>query len=629
MTQNEQECNDFSDILFPPDNDPDKDDFCMTRSELDKITEAFKDEGFRKLFVEYVEEMQDPETQATYQREMRQLELERGNIVHFINPVPGYVLKSSVNGEKKGFINICSNPLIKRASFQSVTKNDEKGNMWSIPYAQSPPREDVDKSGSFCIVYDVIFHPDTLAMARKESLLRDKLETTAIESVEKSFNVTLDRNNVKKPKLRYKGLARATAIKYKMGGTLPPVIDPIAAKNELPPQRTTPLKREQKPEALKECNGTTSNGAKKETPKASSPIPVEKSKKNFASAGAKEKPKLARSISDGNEGDDDESWTEPRYSIKYRSHIDMQDYSLDNRKVGKTIPDELILTIDLPLLRDSSTLDADVVDGGLFFELKSELRARYKLKLKLPYQVHGDSAKATFDKDKRKLSVTLRVVHKKSEKPKVLPSSEVKEGSYLRGEGEVDLDENDDETFKDLGGAGDACFLPGKPVEVISTWANNEHTIKGILKRKEGRVRSLSESFVDKMTLLRTGKDESISLESLNEEVESDEVLSASPTHEKSVRFSDSVQRQLYRSNSSILGQKKKNQRKNKNKKKARERANSEGSASSLDADADDEDHGYTSSSSIVGLGHPFGNASSRLKKRELRHDTPLSSSVD
>jgi len=255
---------------------------------------------------------------------------------------------------------------------------------------------------------------------------------------------------------------------------LPSVIDPVAAKNELPPQRLAPVKREQKPDALKECNNgtcsTSKNGAKTETQqKASSPIPVENPKKNNASAGAKDKPKLTRSVSDGNEGDDDESWTEPRYSIKYRSHIDMQDYSLDNRKTGKTIPDELILTIDLPLLRDSSTLDADVVDGGLFFELKSELRARYKLKLKLPYQVHGDSAKATFDKDKRKLSVTLKVVQKKIEKPtKVLPCSDIKEGMYLRGE--VDPEENeDDETFnKDIGGSGDAGSLSNleKPVEV-------------------------------------------------------------------------------------------------------------------------------------------------------------------
>lgn len=67
---------------------------------------------------------QDPETQATYQREMRQLELERGNIIHFVNPVPGYVLKTSINGEKKGFINICSNPLIRKAFFQSAVSEN-------------------------------------------------------------------------------------------------------------------------------------------------------------------------------------------------------------------------------------------------------------------------------------------------------------------------------------------------------------------------------------------------------------------------------------------------------------------------------------------------------------------------
>lgn len=75
--------------------------------------------------------------------------------------------------------------------------------MWSIPYAQSPPREDVDKAGSFCMVYDVIFHPETLIMARKDRILREKLEQTAMESVETSFKVTLDKNNIKRPKLRF------------------------------------------------------------------------------------------------------------------------------------------------------------------------------------------------------------------------------------------------------------------------------------------------------------------------------------------------------------------------------------------------------------------------------------------
>jgi len=81
-----------------------------------------------------------------------------------------------------------------------------------------------------------------------------------------------------------------------------------------------------------------------------------------------------------------------------------------------------------------------------------------------------------------------------------------------------------------------------------------------------------------------------ISLESLSESNEQ-LTMSESSGAEKCVRFSEHVQRQLYRSNSSILGQKKKNQRKNKNKRKNRERHSSEGSVSSFDGgDVDNED---------------------------------------
>jgi len=77
---------------------------------------------------------------------------------------------------------------------------------------------------------------------------------------------------------------------------------------------------------------------------------------------------------------------------------------------AKAIPDEIILTVDLPLLNDSSTLDADVLDDGWNFELKSSIKALYELKLKLPFKVQCDSAKAKFEKEKRKLHVTMKTV---------------------------------------------------------------------------------------------------------------------------------------------------------------------------------------------------------------------------
>lgn len=49
----------FGDLpnFYPPDN-TDKEDFEITRKEFDQITGALKDEKFRKLLTEYVDEVQ-------------------------------------------------------------------------------------------------------------------------------------------------------------------------------------------------------------------------------------------------------------------------------------------------------------------------------------------------------------------------------------------------------------------------------------------------------------------------------------------------------------------------------------------------------------------------------------------
>ena len=67
---------------------------------------------------------------------------------------------------------------------------------------QSPGRDDFDKANQKCVVYDVIFHPDAISLAKNNNSLLQTLEQTAIDAVEKSFNVVLDKNNIRKPKLR-------------------------------------------------------------------------------------------------------------------------------------------------------------------------------------------------------------------------------------------------------------------------------------------------------------------------------------------------------------------------------------------------------------------------------------------
>jgi len=50
------------------------------------------------LLREYAEEISDPENRKRYEDEIAQLEHDRGMDVKFINPTPGHVLKTSIDG---------------------------------------------------------------------------------------------------------------------------------------------------------------------------------------------------------------------------------------------------------------------------------------------------------------------------------------------------------------------------------------------------------------------------------------------------------------------------------------------------------------------------------------------------
>ncbi|XP_068204551.1 protein kintoun-like [Palaemon carinicauda] len=108
---------------------------------------------------------------------------------------------------------------------------------------------------------------------------------------------------------------------------------------------------------------------------------------------------------------------------------------------------------------------------------------------------------------------------------------------------------------------------------------------RGILKR---RSRSLSESQLGSVVPLESlvSLETPLEVDLAEDEEESvEESLTSLLGEKKSVRFNDVVSRQLFRSNSSILGQRAKNQKKALKKQKCRNRRTSEGS-SDRDSDA-------------------------------------------
>lgn len=169
----------------------DWEDFNVSREELKNITDCLEKEEFRNLLIEYVEEVTDPENRKIYEKEITQLEKERGVDVTFVNPEPGYVIKTSVDGDRKCFLNISKNDIVARPTSQPSYEQGRRGLQWSIPYTLIPPRYDLDKKNVRCMVFDVVFHPDTLYLASKNPLFREMVNNTAMDGVESNFKVCI------------------------------------------------------------------------------------------------------------------------------------------------------------------------------------------------------------------------------------------------------------------------------------------------------------------------------------------------------------------------------------------------------------------------------------------------------
>lgn len=334
----------------------------LSKDEVDRIGDALRKPEFRKLFADYVEELQDPENKKLYEQEIIELEKERGVEVTFVHPKPGYVIKTSVNGTQKAFINICTNDIVKKPTSSPTIKEGARGLNWSLPHTLSPPREDLDNKQIRCQVFDVVFHPDTLHLAERNKAFRAMVNNTALDAVETNFDVKLDKKNLKFPKLSYKGIANPSVIRKHTDNI--------------------PERSEEEKELYEKIFAK-------------------------AEAGAKHSPKKSKSKRTDSTEDLSE-YTKPKYVIKHRTHIDIQEFTVHrDSKLNAAIPKELVLEVNLPLLKAASDITLNVTEKTV--QLESEQPAKYKLNLTLPYQVIESAGNAKFEKDLKKLIVTLPV----------------------------------------------------------------------------------------------------------------------------------------------------------------------------------------------------------------------------
>ncbi|KAH8291075.1 hypothetical protein KR054_008244 [Drosophila jambulina] len=336
----------------------------VTKEEFDRFRQALGQEEFRKLFFEYVEEIQDPANRKIYEEEITQLEKERGVEVRFIHPQPGFVIKTALDGELKCFINIAGSPEIERPKNEVAMdpSNGSRGLSWSIPMAQTASRDDCDAKNNRCKVFDVVFHPDALHLAKRNKQFRQCLIDTALDAVEREYQVSLDRANLKFPKLDYKGIAR------------PSVIRKLAEHHSADDQEPHPLG-----DIYPTKPPTAADGKPRVLPMKAKPSPVPE-------------------------------FSVPRYSIKHSHDVDLSEYTDElDAKLHVTVPRSLVVEIELPLLRSTAECQLDVTANSVYL-LSERQGAKYRLKLDLPFTVDDKAGSARFDTDLRRLCITLPVV---------------------------------------------------------------------------------------------------------------------------------------------------------------------------------------------------------------------------
>ncbi|KAM6131170.1 LOW QUALITY PROTEIN: protein kintoun [Pterocles gutturalis] len=350
----------------------------LSAEEAQRLQHAFRDEQFRALFAEYAAELADPEQRRLYEEEVAALERERGVEVRFVHPTAGYVLRTSQAGSRRCYLNICSNPHVG----EPRARAEPGGHRWALPYSLAPGREELGRGGRRRLVYDVVFHPAALRLAARNARFRRLLSDTAMEAVERHCSVQLDRANATVLRgTTYKGVPQAPVIRTPLPGAAPP---PADSDSPLPPCPFPPAAAPPPPAA---------------PPPAQPPGP-----------------------------------TTPRWSIRHRSYVDLQDYRCCRDSAPSPVPRELVVTVELPLLRSAAQASLEI--RGRELRLDSQ-RPAYRLRLCLPYAVDESGGRAAFNKAQRQLLVTLPVLRRLPQEPP-RPAGERLEEAERSAEGPAD-----------------------------------------------------------------------------------------------------------------------------------------------------------------------------------------------
>jgi hypothetical protein len=171
-------------------SNPDKLGFTDTESK--NFSKAFEDPEFRKMFGEYMDELQDPKNREETEAYIRQLEGEQKvpDGKELIRPTAGFVAKTykedKSQKESKGD-KVWLNVVMSDSIAKPTAVRTDGGESWSVPYSLGPPHMEKDSGGENVATFDCCFHPEALSLAKGRQAFQNLLVQTAIEGVEEGF----------------------------------------------------------------------------------------------------------------------------------------------------------------------------------------------------------------------------------------------------------------------------------------------------------------------------------------------------------------------------------------------------------------------------------------------------------
>jgi hypothetical protein len=380
-----------------PNLDPNK----ITRDELRTILKAMDQDGFDKIMEDYVKEISDPNNISETNQYLREC-MERKDLpanVKLIQPTEGFVFKSTkFNVKKPGlrqkvFINLVG---LKEISPPQI---DHKTGMCSLPHLLNKQRNDQDKKGNICYVFDIAFNPEALKKAEENLAFKKFMCDTAINGINnnilKGNNEKISNDFVLKTKIKYKGkeisLMNINVLAQKE-----------EFKNQLVPNEDYKTEIQKEIDQLKAKETQTNQEDEDEDKVFDKPdIDYEQSQRQIAESGLVV---------------EEEKNVKPKYKIKYSDDVQLHKYFYNpNNFVGDAQYSKLIIDLIVPRIENINYAEVELDENKLHFKYKDV----YLLDIDLPVKVDKNTSEAKFDRKRNLLSISALIIRKNKQELKL------------------------------------------------------------------------------------------------------------------------------------------------------------------------------------------------------------------